>query len=278
MLAAAVLIGCGGNTTSQAPAVTGVVRTTISDPPACAAAFDHVYVTVTEVTAHISSTAEESESGWVTLADLTSAPKQVDLLHLPGAGTCILSQSLGLTNGLPVGKYQQIRLYLLANDASSGPANNQCGASAFKADSHSWPGASNRKLAETHSMQMQNTSRVLELDIGLKQDQGYNSISRRDSLLRKSAVTCNVRGRIADTRGKHNELSGISFLASRRLRGYTCLPPVWPSAHNIFPQMVPLAPFRPSGVLKTNALPASGSVFFRHRCVPGLAEDQFLCC
>ena len=27
-------------------------------------------------------------------------------------------------------------------------------------------------------MQMQNTSRVLELDIGLKQDQGYNSISR----------------------------------------------------------------------------------------------------
>ena len=55
--------------------------------------------------------------------------------------------------------------------------------------------------------------------------------------------------------------SGISFLASRRLRGYTCLPPVWPSAHNIFPQMVPLAPFRPSGVLKTNALPASGSVF-----------------
>ena len=54
---------------------------------------------------------------------------------------------------------------------------------------------------------------------------------------------------------------GISFLASRRLRGYTCLPPVWPSAHNIFPQMVPLAPFRPSGVLKTNALPASGSVF-----------------
>ena len=85
-------------------------------------------------------------------------------------------------------------------------------------------------------MQMQNTSRVLELDIGLKQDQGYNSISRPDSLLRKSAVTCNVRGRIADTRGKHNELTGISFLASRRLRGYTCLPPVWPSAHNIFPR------------------------------------------
>ena len=37
--------------------------------------------------------------------------------------------------------------------------------------------------------------------------------------------------------------------------------PVRILTHNIFPQMVPLVPFRPSGVLKTNALPASGSVF-----------------
>jgi hypothetical protein len=136
-VAAALLVSCGSTkTTTQAPAVTGVVRTTISDPPACTAAYDHVYVTVTKVTAHISSTADESTSGWVTLADLTgapnqSAPKQVDLLHLPGAGTCLLSQSLGQANGLPAGKYQQIRLYLLANDATAGPADNQCGASAF---------------------------------------------------------------------------------------------------------------------------------------------------
>ena len=129
---AALLAGCGSNnTTPQGAAVTGVVRTTISDPPACSAAYDHVYVTVTKVTAHISNTAEESTSGWVTLADLTSAPKQVDLLHMPGAGTCLLSQSLGQTVGLPAGKYQQIRLYLLANDATTGPSNNQCGASAF---------------------------------------------------------------------------------------------------------------------------------------------------
>ncbi|MBI4164635.1 MAG: DUF4382 domain-containing protein [Acidobacteria bacterium] len=131
LLAAALLVSCGSTTTTQAPAVTGVVRTTISDPPACSAVYDHVYVTVTKVTAHISSTADESASGWQTLADLTAAPKQIDLLHLPGAGTCILSQSLGQANGLPVGKYQQIRLYLLANNAASGPADNQCGASAF---------------------------------------------------------------------------------------------------------------------------------------------------
>ncbi len=128
---AAVLMGCGSSSTTETPAVTGVVRTTISDPPACAATFDHVYVTITKVTAHISSTAEESATGWVTLADLTSTPRQVDLLHLPGSGTCLLSQSLGSATGLPVGDYQQIRLYLLANNATAGPANNQCGASAF---------------------------------------------------------------------------------------------------------------------------------------------------
>ena len=126
----AALVGCGGNTTTP-PAVTGAVRTTISDPPSCANSFDHVYVTVTKVTAHISSSASETDGGWVTLADLSSAPKQVDLLHLPGAGTCVLSQTLGSTSGLPSGKYQQIRLYLLANNSGSGPSNNQCGAGAF---------------------------------------------------------------------------------------------------------------------------------------------------
>ncbi|MGA2629505.1 MAG: DUF4382 domain-containing protein [Terriglobia bacterium] len=128
---AATLVGCGGSTTTTPPAVTGTVQTTISDPPSCANSFDHVYVTVTKVTAHISSTASETDSGWVTLVDLSSSPKQIDLLHLPGAGTCLLSQTLGSANGLPTGNYQQIRLYLLANNAGLGPSNNQCGAGAF---------------------------------------------------------------------------------------------------------------------------------------------------
>jgi len=126
------LAGCGTNETGPTPpSVTGVVRTTISDPPSCAAAYDHVYVTVTKVTAHISTTAEETDSGWVTLVDLTASPKQIDLLHLPGAGTCVLSQALGSTSGLPAGKYQQIRLYLLANNAATGPSTNNCNAGAF---------------------------------------------------------------------------------------------------------------------------------------------------
>jgi len=118
---------------SSAPpaTMTGTVTTTISDPPSCALAFDHVYVTVTKVTAHISSTAGENDGGWVTLADLANSPKQVDLLHLPGSGACVLSQMLGSTSGLQPGKYQQIRLYLLANNASSGPSPNECGAGGF---------------------------------------------------------------------------------------------------------------------------------------------------
>ena len=47
---------------------------------------------------------------------------------------------------------------------------------------------------------------------------------------------------------RNSVLAGISFLACGRLRVCTCLPPVWPSAHHIFPQMVPLAPNCPSGV------------------------------
>jgi hypothetical protein len=129
-----LLVSCGGGTTSSTsptPSMTGNITTTISDPPSCARAFDHVYVTVTKVTANISSSAEESASGWVTLADLTESPKQIDLLNLPGSGACVLSQTLGSTTGLQPGDYQQIRLYLLANNASSGPDPNECGAGAF---------------------------------------------------------------------------------------------------------------------------------------------------
>ncbi len=131
LVVGAFLVSCSSEPAPESPSVTGIVRTTISDPPSCAVAFDHVYVTVAKVTAHISDTAQENADGWVTLADLTSAPKQIDLLHLAGAGTCILSESLGSANGLPAGTYQQIRLYLLANDATTGPSVNNCNAGAF---------------------------------------------------------------------------------------------------------------------------------------------------
>src|SRR6059036_2031185 len=70
-------------------------------------------------------------SGWQELApQLVSAPVQVDLLHLPAKGQCLLEQ-LGSTS-LPAGDYQQIRLILLANAAPSGPAPSTDSNACFK--------------------------------------------------------------------------------------------------------------------------------------------------
>lgn len=125
-LAVAAMISCGGSTTSSSNPTTGTVKTYLSDPPTCSLEFNHVWVTITKVEANISAT---SNSGWQTLVDLTGNPRQVDLLSLnPGAtaGFCGTLYLLG-SNPLPPGKYQQIRLILLANNSSSGPSSNACG-------------------------------------------------------------------------------------------------------------------------------------------------------
>ncbi len=125
--AVGVWISCGGSSTSPA-STTGSATVILSDPPSCAAPggpFQNVWVTITQVSANISATASNSDSGWVTLVDLTSNPKQIDLLSLAST-TCVLTQ-LGSTSGLAPGRYQQIRLILLANNAASGPSPNNCG-------------------------------------------------------------------------------------------------------------------------------------------------------
>ncbi len=127
---AAILASCGnGTTTSNAPTMSGTVTTSLSDPPVCASAFDSVFVTVTKVTAHLSESASLDDGGWVTLVN-PSSPMQIDLLHLNSSGMCVLSQTLGSTRGLPPGKYQQIRLFLLDNSASASITNN-CGSAGW---------------------------------------------------------------------------------------------------------------------------------------------------
>lgn len=128
------LLSCGGGTSTSlmVSSGNGTVNTSISDPPICSMSFSHVWVTITKVTANINADAGPNDSGWVTLVDLISSPKQVDLLSL--AQTTCLSTQLG-SAGLPTGKYQQIRFYLLANDATgvtvttlgSSTATNNCG-------------------------------------------------------------------------------------------------------------------------------------------------------
>lgn len=134
---ALIVISCGGGATSMQSHASGTVTVTISDPPSCAAStgstagaipgtFSHAWVTIVSVKAHINGTADANTPGWQELApQLNSAPMQVDLLNLPAQGQCLLAQ-LGSAE-LPAGDYQQIRLILLANAATSTPPSpNAC--------------------------------------------------------------------------------------------------------------------------------------------------------
>ena len=135
---ALVVVSCGGGTTSMQGPNSGTVTVSISDPPSCAApagaaaagmpsgTFSHAWVTIVSVKAHINGTADANAPGWQELApQLNTAPMQVDLLNLPANGQCLLAQ-LGSAQ-LPAGDYQQIRLILLANAATSmAPSPNAC--------------------------------------------------------------------------------------------------------------------------------------------------------
>ena len=129
--AALAMMNCGNTTvTGQFNNGMGTVNVSISDPPSCAAPsgdFESVFITFRSVQAHISATADDNSSGWQELApQLVTQPVQVDLLHLPANGACLLKQ-LG-SNSLPAGDYQQIRLLLMPNSPPSGPvpATNAC--------------------------------------------------------------------------------------------------------------------------------------------------------
>ena len=102
----------------------------LSDPATCQAPtgpFSHVYVTISDVQANVSSTASATDSGWVDLTpNLPSSPRQIDLLGQAN-NQCFLA-TLGDTQQLQPGSYQQIRLILAPDSASvSGSA---CGSSA----------------------------------------------------------------------------------------------------------------------------------------------------
>ncbi len=143
--AAAVAISCGGGSNSTVTAGMGTINVSMSDPPSCAAGpsgttatlaggtaapggiFTSVFVTIRSIQAHTSTTASDNDPGWQELApQLVSTPVQVDLLNLPANGQCLLEQ-LGSTS-LPAGDFQQIRLILLANAATTGPMppSNAC--------------------------------------------------------------------------------------------------------------------------------------------------------
>jgi hypothetical protein len=134
-IVAVIIISCGGGTsTMQGPAM-GTVTVSLSDPPSCKPPnghFEHVYVTVRSVQAHISATAGDDAGGWQELApQLASAPMQIDLFSKANTN-CVLAQ-LGSAS-LPVGSYQQIRLLLVSNSPTAGapvPSPNACAGNGF---------------------------------------------------------------------------------------------------------------------------------------------------
>ena len=134
-IVAVIIISCsGGTSTTQGPAM-GTVNVSLSDPPSCMPPnghFEHVYVTVRSVQAHISSTAGDETGGWQELApQLVSAPMQIDLFSKANTN-CVLAQ-LGSAS-LPVGSYQQIRLLLVSNSPAAGapvPSPNACAGNGF---------------------------------------------------------------------------------------------------------------------------------------------------
>src|SRR5215472_11273443 len=128
-IAAMVLTGCGTSNNSPMPSSMATVNLHVSDPTTCAAPagpFSHVFVTITDVMVSSSATAGASDSGWVDLTpNLKGSPVQVDLLGI-ASSQCFLA-SLGDALQLQPGSYQQIRVILQDNSASSKPAGNQCG-------------------------------------------------------------------------------------------------------------------------------------------------------
>jgi Domain of unknown function (DUF4382)/Carboxypeptidase regulatory-like domain len=123
---ALMLETCGQTTiTGQFNNGTGTINVSISDPSSCSppvGKISSVFVTIRSVQANISGTADDNSSGWMELVpDLNANPVQVDLLHLPANGACLL-KSLGSNTSLPAGDYQQIRLILVANNPSSAVA------------------------------------------------------------------------------------------------------------------------------------------------------------
>ena len=137
MSLAAIFVNCGGSG-SMMPmpgAAMGTINVSITDPPSCRfpnGSFQHVFVTIRSVQAHINPNADDSTPGWQELVPtLNNQPMQIDLFA--AASTACLLTTLGSNTALPAGTYQQIRLILLANDGGNGPlpAMNACADQGF---------------------------------------------------------------------------------------------------------------------------------------------------
>lgn len=102
-------VACGGGSSGSSAMSQGSANVSIMDAPGD---YNHVYVTIAAVWFHTSNLAGPDDAGWLKFP--LSAPITVDLLSLEN-GT-MLQAFGGLT--LPAGDYQQIRVFLIDNQAT----------------------------------------------------------------------------------------------------------------------------------------------------------------
>lgn len=128
VLSAFFLSSCGSNSTMSPKAAT--VNVMLSDPATCSGpqgSISHVFVTITDVQIHSSASAGPNDPGWIDLTpNLKQSPMQVDLLGQAN-NQCFLA-TLGSTTEIQPGTFQQIRIFLAANNASV--SGNKCGSTA----------------------------------------------------------------------------------------------------------------------------------------------------
>lgn len=129
VVAGVFLLSCGGSSHTSS-SMLATVNLTVSDPSTCSGPqgpFSHIYVTITDVQINSSSSAGDSDPGWIDLTpNLQQSPQQIDLLGQAN-NQCLLAM-LGATTELQPGSYQQIRIVLA--DGSVTVNNNQCGSTA----------------------------------------------------------------------------------------------------------------------------------------------------
>src|SRR5215469_6001878 len=127
--AALYLSSCGSSNSTMTPN-NGMVNVVVSDPATCSGpqgTISHVFVTITDVEIHSSSSAGPNDPGWIDLTpSLKQNPMQVDLMGQAN-NQCFLA-SLGSTMEIQPGTFQQIRIFLADNGASV--SGNKCGSTA----------------------------------------------------------------------------------------------------------------------------------------------------
>lgn len=130
ILSAFAFLGCSSSKMNTNPTTMGAVNVVVSDPATCSGpqgSISHIFVTITDVQIHASSTAGANDPGWIDLTpNLKQNPMQLDLLGQAN-NQCFLA-TLGSTTQIQAGTFQQIRIMLAANNATV--SGNKCGSTA----------------------------------------------------------------------------------------------------------------------------------------------------